>query len=318
MDQLAGSGLRREDLTVRGGLGLVVQGGGMRGVFAMGALDGLARMGLTSTFDLCIGSSAGAISLSYFLAGQSNEVDESYWAAIKSSRTFKPTRVWRIIDVNRLVEDVIFGSLPLKVDALRNNPSRLLVGMTDADLRLPHYMVAQEADDDELKALLRATSALPGLSNSKVHIRGRRYLDGGFVDPLPINRLKMLGCDRLVVITTNPLTYTITNDSWGRRNAIKLLSVGQHRLVRQWIGTPNPLHDENLEALLWWSRDPERSKVLSIAPTDPLPDLTQDLDLLHRIFLSGREAAQRAIASVSWIPRPADQVPAASNSTANG
>ena len=51
-------------------LGLVVEGGGMRGVISGGALIALERLGLTSAFDEVYGESAGAINACYFLAGE--------------------------------------------------------------------------------------------------------------------------------------------------------------------------------------------------------------------------------------------------------
>ncbi len=58
-----------------------------------------------------------------------------------------------------------------------------------------------------------STAALPGLFNRALELHERRYIDGGFVDTLPLFRLKMLGCDRIVVVTTVPLEYAFVNDS---------------------------------------------------------------------------------------------------------
>lgn len=52
-------------------LGLVVQGGGMRGVVSAGALTVLHFLGLRRVFDATYGSSAGAMNLTYFLAVRS-------------------------------------------------------------------------------------------------------------------------------------------------------------------------------------------------------------------------------------------------------
>ena len=50
-------------------IGLVVEGGAMRGVVSGGALVGLADLGLTDAFDVAYGASAGAINLAYFVCG---------------------------------------------------------------------------------------------------------------------------------------------------------------------------------------------------------------------------------------------------------
>ena len=51
-----------------GTIALVVQGGGMRGVYSMGALAALEEEGLADAFDVVVGSSAGAINGAYLLS----------------------------------------------------------------------------------------------------------------------------------------------------------------------------------------------------------------------------------------------------------
>lgn len=272
----------------------------MRGAFAIGALRGLHDAGLGDSFDLAIANSSGAIATSYFLAGQSPEVDETYWQVITEKKVFDPLRPHKIVDVDRMIDDVVFGVLPLDVAALRQSATPLLVAVVDADARLPRYFVAQEMSDDELRRLLKATSALPGLFNGKIALRGRHFIDGGFVDPLPVNRLFALDVATVVAVCTSPLEYGFVDDSLVRRSAIKALSAGQSRFVRSWIGTPNPLHDENLERVLADSELPiDQRRVLAIAPEKKLPDFTKDAAVLHDAFEQGRVAAQSIVAEVT-------------------
>ena len=58
--------------------GLVVQGGGMRGVYSMGALAALEEMGFGECFDHVAGSSAGALNGAYFITGQASYGVETY------------------------------------------------------------------------------------------------------------------------------------------------------------------------------------------------------------------------------------------------
>jgi predicted patatin/cPLA2 family phospholipase len=200
-----------------------------------------------------------------------------------------------------MIDETMFQRLPLDVEALTGNTTKLLIGTTDARYRLPTYFCAQELDEAELRAALKATAALPGLFNRKVRVQDSTYIDGGFVDALPLLRLRVLGCQRIVAICTSPLEYEFVNDSAPRRTLLKAFSLRQHRYVRQWIGSPNPLHDENLEALLMWSREPERTGVLAIAPEAKLPDFVRDTSELHATFEAGREAAKKAYDSITWL-----------------
>ena len=51
-------------------LGLVVQGGGMRGVYSMAVLAAFEEMGWTRCFDHVAGASAGAMNGAHFITGQ--------------------------------------------------------------------------------------------------------------------------------------------------------------------------------------------------------------------------------------------------------
>jgi predicted acylesterase/phospholipase RssA len=156
--------------------------------------------------------------------------------------------------------------------------------------------------------LLKATSALPGLFNGKVAIGERRYIDGGFVDPLPLNRLLSLGVAQVVAVCTSPIAYSFVNDSWPRRTVIKSLSIGQSRHVRSWIGTPNPLHDENLEALLLsaeGNRPANCPPVYVIAPPIKYPDFTRSAALLHEMFEMGRTVAADVVGSIQNLGQSA-------------
>ena len=71
--------------------------------------------------------------------------------------------------------------------------------------------------------------------------------------------------------------------------------------MRSWIGTPNPLHDQNLESLIGWADDPRASEVLAINPDGPLPDFVRDTAQLEGVFAQGVAAAKRALRWVTWL-----------------
>jgi predicted patatin/cPLA2 family phospholipase len=74
-------------------LGLVVEGGGMRGSVSAGALQALADLGVRGAFDAVYGSSAGAVNATYFLSDQRDGVD------VYSEHIARP----EFIDLARLV-----------------------------------------------------------------------------------------------------------------------------------------------------------------------------------------------------------------------
>ena len=58
----------------------------------------------------------------------------------------------------------------------------------------------------------RATSAMPFVSQC-VEINGRKYLDGGIADSIPFEKAQELGCDKIIVVLTQPIDYRKTKSS---------------------------------------------------------------------------------------------------------
>src|SRR5438046_8245458 len=86
-------------------VGLIVEGGAMRGVISCAALMGLEDLGMTPVFDEVYGASAGAVNAAYFLAGQAAYATTIYYQKINNTRFIR--RLWhrQIVDI-----DVLFDS----------------------------------------------------------------------------------------------------------------------------------------------------------------------------------------------------------------
>lgn len=79
-----------------------------------------------------------------------------------------------------------------------------LVCLTDVETGAPVY---QATDKANLEEVLKASSALPVLYNGFPRINGRRTMDGGLGDPLPIRAAIDAGARQIMVIRSRPRTY---------------------------------------------------------------------------------------------------------------
>src|ERR1043166_4327319 len=88
-------------------VGLVVEGGAMRGVISCAALMALEELGLTEAFDEVYGASAGAVNAAYFLAGQAAWATTIYYQKINNTRFIR--RFWhrKIVDIDDLFDCII-------------------------------------------------------------------------------------------------------------------------------------------------------------------------------------------------------------------
>src|SRR6478609_7542544 len=82
-------GARRDEHRVA----LVLEGGGMRGVVSAGMAAALERLGLTASFDLVVGSSAGAINGAALLAGVAGGCAAAYHGPFASRSFVNPVRM---------------------------------------------------------------------------------------------------------------------------------------------------------------------------------------------------------------------------------
>ncbi|UCE64428.1 MAG: patatin-like phospholipase family protein, partial [Nitrospirota bacterium] len=87
-------------------IGLVVQGGGMRAVYSMGALAALEEMGFGQCFDHVAGSSAGALNGAYFITGQAGFGVETYVNHLTHRNFVNPFRVKKVMDIDYLVDHI--------------------------------------------------------------------------------------------------------------------------------------------------------------------------------------------------------------------
>ena len=182
--------------------GLVLEGGGVRGIYTAGVLDVFMDHGLT--FDGLIGVSAGAIHGCSYLSGQKGRSLRYYRKYLKDPRFMS----WRsfLKTGNMVGVDFCYHELPDKLDIYDH----------DAFLKntTPFYAVVTNVESGEAEYLritdmrrqidtLRASASLP-LVSQIVEIDGKGYLDGGCTDAIPVEKFREMGYERNVVILTRP------------------------------------------------------------------------------------------------------------------
>ncbi|GAB6903637.1 patatin-like phospholipase family protein [Kineosporia succinea] len=226
---------------------LVVQGGGMRGVYSIGALAELESEGLRDAFSVVVGSSAGAINGAYFLAGQANVGERIYVDDLSHKAFINPARLWKVVDVDYLIDEVVKEHYPLDVVALKSAPAELLTVLTDAETGEAFVVSNREADD--LHEVLRATAALPALYNKRIPLGGRRYIDGGIVAPVPVDQALEAGATQALVVMTRSFTFLQDDLGAAMKWLGRRLARGQADFVKENISRPSPHYAALLQRL---------------------------------------------------------------------
>jgi predicted patatin/cPLA2 family phospholipase len=187
-------------------LGLVVEGGGMRGIYSGGCLVALEQLDLSNVFDEVFGESAGAINCCYFLARQGSFGIRIYLDDLTSLKFANPLRIGTMLDVGYAIDVVVKSIKPLDVERVLSSPSNLYIALTSA-VTGESRMVDVKREGIPLLTLLKATGAIVPLYNRAVQIDGHPYVDGGISNPIPVRNAVESGCTHILVLLTRPLPF---------------------------------------------------------------------------------------------------------------
>lgn len=203
-------------------LGLVVEGGGMRGVMSGGALIAMERLGLTTVFDEVYAESAGAINACYFLAGKAAAGSGIYLEDLTSLRFMNPARPGRILDMDFLVDHVMTRLKPLPTERVMQSRSRLFVSITNVGDGTGR-VVDVNRECPPLLTLLKASAAIIPLYNHSVMLEGTPYADGGITAPIPVTHAVTSGCTHILVLLTRPRQFVACASQGLERLVLELL-----------------------------------------------------------------------------------------------
>lgn len=179
--------------------GVVLGGGGARGLAHIGVLKVLEDEGLTP--DLVVGTSMGGLIGGVYARGMS--IDELEEEALK------------LVETNRLIQ--LADRIPtLKAMFSGKRIEQYLASLvgeeaTFGDLRMPFAVIAIDLakgkelaiSEGSVSTALRATMSIPGVF-APVEENDQRLVDGGFMNNVPVNAAHDLGADIVLAVDVMP------------------------------------------------------------------------------------------------------------------
>jgi len=185
--------------------GLVLEGGGMRGIYTAGVLDVFMEHGLT--FDGVIGVSAGAIHGCSYLSGQQGR-SIRYYKKYCGDPRFMGLRSW-LTTGDIVGAEFCYREIPDKLDVYDHAAFE--------SCGVPFYVTCSNVETGQAEYIrltdmrkqidcLRASASLPYVSRI-VEIEGKKYLDGGCTDSIPVEAFRAMGYARNVAILTREAAY---------------------------------------------------------------------------------------------------------------
>lgn len=198
--------------------GLVLEGGAMRGIYTAGVLDVFLENKIH--FDGVIGVSAGAIHGCSFVAGQRGRSIRYYKKYCGDKRFMSFSNfLWTgdIVD-----EQFCYHDLPEKLDvydyeAFNASDTEFYVTCSNLETGRAEYL--KITDMKKEIDLLRASASMPYVSKI-VSYNGKKLLDGGCCDSIPVKAFQKMGFEKNVVVLTQPEGYVKKPEQAGAARVI--------------------------------------------------------------------------------------------------
>lgn len=270
---------------------LVLEGGALRGLYTQGALDALLQNDVN--VQTVIGVSAGAMGGVNYLAGQIGRSarinlgyrhDSNYMGLGAMQRDHGITGFTFAFDDYNKIE-------PLDHEAF-NDPRRRFIAVA-ADIETGKAAYFERGRCSDIRKAVQASATVPFVSEP-VAIDGRLYLDGGLVDPIPVDWAIEQGFQKIMVIRTRDHAY---RKAQGTTDALIDLEYGNHpalvRALKHQHGRYNNLvnHVGALEL---------KGRIFMLAPRDPITisRFEGDMEKLGQLYWRGYREALEAMPQI--------------------
>lgn len=265
--------------------GLILEGGGMRGVFTCGVLDNL--MDRAVRFPYTVGVSAGACNGLSYMSEQRGRAKYSNIDLLKEYRYigFRHLLTKRnIMDFDLLFHEFPERIVPYDYETYAKREERYEMVATSCLTGEARYY-EEKHDPTRVIDIVKASSSLPFVCPI-AYVDGEPMLDGGIADSIPLQRARALGYDNNVVVLTRnkgyrkPETETMVPPLFYRKYpALKEAIRRRNRLYNEQISTV-----ESLE---------ERGDIVVLRPTRPIEvdRMERDVNKLSALYDEGYQAA---------------------------
>ena len=283
--------------------GLILEGGAMRGMFTAGVTDVMMENGIA--FDGAIGVSAGAAFGCNYKSGQIGR-------AVRYNMRFCNDK--RYCGLGTLLKtgniyntEFCYGEVPLKYDvfdfkAFGENPMEFYVVCTDIETGEAVYH-RYEGFEDHGFDWIRASASMPVVSQI-VEIDGRRLLDGGIADSIPLRHFESIGYDRNVVILTQPRGYQKA------KNRMMPLIRMKYRKYPLLVAAMARRHSVYNDTLAYIEEKEKSGELFVIRPAQHLPvsRVEKNPEKLREAYEIGRKEAELQLNSLKQFLGQTDQI----------
>lgn len=271
---------------------LVLEGGGLRGVFTCGVLDCFMDHGIR--FPLTIGVSAGACNGLSYMSGQRGRarisnidlMEKHHYVGFKYLLT-----QGCIMDFKLLFEDFPDRIIPYNYEAYFSNPDRFVMVTTNCLSGEAEYF-EEKSSSERVMSIVRASSSLPFVTKI-TYVDGIPMLDGGIADSIPVRYVLEQGYDNPVVILTRNKGYR------KKENKMRVAKTMYRKYpnLQQALSRRNAVYNQTMDLI---EKMEEEGKITVIRPIRPVEvgRMEKDTAKLAALYQEGYDIASQFISLI--------------------
>lgn len=266
---------------------LVLEGGGMRGIFTIGVLDNFMDRGIR--FPYIIGVSAGACNaLSYM----SNQRGRAKFSNIDMMEKYNYIGFRHLITQGNIMDfKLLFHKLPEEIypydyDALARSTERLEVVTTNCITGEANYF-EEKNDPKRVIDIVKASSSLPFVCPI-AYVDGVPMADGGVADSIPVERAMSQGFTKPVIVLTRNKGYRKP----AKGTKVPFFMYRKYPKLKEAIRNRNTIYNSQVE--LVEKMEAEGSAIV-IRPERPIEvgRMERDINKLHALYREGYDLAAK-------------------------
>lgn len=272
--------------------GLVLEGGGLRGVFTCGVLDCFMDHGIR--FPFTVGVSAGACNGLSYMSGQRGRAKSSNIDLMEKHQYVGLKYLFTqgcIMDFKLLFEDFPEKIIPYNYDAYFSNPDRFVMVTTNCLTGKAEYL-EEKTSSERVMSIVRASSSLPYVTQI-TNVDGIPMLDGGIADSIPVQYAMDQGYGKLVVVLTRNYGYR------KKESRMPLAKAFYHKYpeLQKALSLRNSIYNQTLEQIENLERE---GRIVVIRPLKPIEvgRMEKDCSKLSALYQEGYDIAKKQISGM--------------------
>ena len=270
--------------------GLILEGGAMRGMFTAGVLDVLMENDIK--FNGVIGVSAGATFGCNYISKQIGRTIRYNKKYCRDKRYCSYRSLFTTGDL--FGEDFCYNKIPNELDpydndAFRKSDVEFYIVATDIETGEAVYK-KYDVDEPDCLLWMRASASMP-LASRIVEAGGRKMLDGGMADSIPVKKFEDMGYDKNVVVLTQPYDYI------KKKNRVLPLIRLKYKKYPKLIDVMANRHIVYNETTDYIKEKEAKGELFVIRPEETLNvgHIEHDADELEKAYQTGRKVAEKKL-----------------------